>query len=205
MTVVRFRRPRTWHKPVIATVVVGLTISLAAFAGWHGDALIRAGGGLVAGLAAAPSSSAPRAASWPLDATNATTIERKVRIRPLRVQRHAHTYSPRAFRVIDGDTLALGDERIRIENIDTPESGSRAACASERRRANQATRYARHLLDQTRSVRVIRTGVDRYGRTLAQVQLDGWDMGQAMRDDGHARQWSGRRRPWCRREEMRRG
>ena len=48
-------------------------------------------------------------------------------------------------RVIDGDTVALGDERIRIENIDTPETGSRAGCLSERTRATEATESNRKL------------------------------------------------------------
>jgi len=203
MTVVRFRRPRAWHKPAINAAIIVATIVVAALAGWHGDTLVRAGSGMVAGIAATPP--ALRPATSRTEPTRVAAVDRKPRIRSPRVRRHADTVSPRAFRIIDGDTLALGNERIRIENIDTPESGTRAACASERRRADQATRYARRLLNRTQDVRVIRNGVDRYGRTLARIELDGWDMGQIMVDDGHARRWSGRRRSWCRREEMRRG
>lgn len=40
--------------------------------------------------------------------------------------------------VIDGDTIRLGSERIRILGIDTPEMGSNARCNAERRLADVA-------------------------------------------------------------------
>ena len=43
-------------------------------------------------------------------------------------------YVPAAeVRVIDGDTFALGRERIRILGIDAPETANRARCEAERR------------------------------------------------------------------------
>jgi len=41
--------------------------------------------------------------------------------------------------VIDGDTIRLGAERIRILNIDAPETEGRARCNAERRLAAVAT------------------------------------------------------------------
>ena len=100
-------------------------------------------------------------------------------------------------RVIDGDTIAMGSERIRIANIDTPEKGSLARCAEERRRAARATAHARRLFAQAEDIDVYRQGRDHYGRTIARVRLDGWDFGSSMISAGHARRWTGRREPWC--------
>jgi hypothetical protein len=43
------------------------------------------------------------------------------------------------IRVVDGDTIRLGAERIRILNIDAPETEGRAKCNAERRLAALAT------------------------------------------------------------------
>lgn len=102
-------------------------------------------------------------------------------------------------RVIDGDTIentATG-ERIRLANIDTPETGERAQCAAERDAGERATREARNLIS-TSTVSVDPTGrVDSYGRTIARVRVDGRDMGRILIDRGLARPWRGRREPWC--------
>jgi endonuclease YncB( thermonuclease family) len=43
-------------------------------------------------------------------------------------------YVPAAeVRVVDGDTIRLGRERIRILGIDTPETQNRARCNAEHR------------------------------------------------------------------------
>ena len=101
-----------------------------------------------------------------------------------------------AIRVVDGDTLDVAGERIRIVNIDTPEMPPKAECASE---ADGALR-ARDSLDtfvRAGSVTLERTGTDRYGRTLAHVRVDGEDAGEALVAAGLARPWDGRRRSWC--------
>jgi hypothetical protein len=82
------------------------------------------------------------------------------------------------IRVVDGDTLDVGGERIRIVNIDTPEMPPKAKCASE---ADGALR-ARDRLDRlvrAGPVTLERTGTDRYGRTLAHVRVDGEDAGES--------------------------
>jgi micrococcal nuclease len=102
-----------------------------------------------------------------------------------------------AFHIIDGDTVSLNGERIRIVNIDTPESGQRAGCASERRLAQQATWKARTHFRNASHVQVRRTGTDRYGRTLARIRLDGRDFGRTMIREGVAQPWRGRQHEWC--------
>jgi endonuclease YncB( thermonuclease family) len=108
--------------------------------------------------------------------------------------------SPREFRVIDGDTLAdrRTDERIRLANIDTPETGDRARCPAERRLAAQATDAARELIANARRIVVRPVGrTDQYGRTIAYVRINGRDFGRTMIERGLARPWRGRRQPWC--------
>ena len=108
------------------------------------------------------------------------------------------TETPR-FRVIDGDTLEdmSADITYRIENIDTPETGSRAHCQAERDLGNRATQQARALVSSG-DVELRPTGrIDRYGRTIAFVLIDGRDLGETLIAGGLARPWRGRREPWC--------
>jgi len=106
------------------------------------------------------------------------------------------TASP-AVRVIDGDTVQIGAVVYRIANIDTPETGPRAQCPEERARASAATAHARALVAQARVLEPEPERLDRYGRTVARLRLDGQDFGDAMIAAGHARPWRGRREPWC--------
>jgi endonuclease YncB( thermonuclease family) len=104
------------------------------------------------------------------------------------------------LRVIDGDTVEVrgAGERIRLANIDTPETGVRAQCAAERAAGDTAAETARALVARAEAIVITRTGrVDRYGRTVGFVVLDGRDLGAAMIDAGLARPWRGRREPWC--------
>lgn len=109
----------------------------------------------------------------------------------------ARALSGRDFHIIDGDTVSLRGERIRIANIDTPETGDRAGCQSERRLAQRATAEARSQFRSARDVRVRRSGRDRYGRTLARIELDGRDFGRVMIAQGVAQPWRGQQHEWC--------
>ena len=115
----------------------------------------------------------------------------------LTVRAERSALSGRDFRIIDGDTVALNGERIRISNIDTPETGRRAGCSSERRLARTATRRARSHFQNAHVVHLRRSGTDRYGRTLARIRLDGRDFGRLMIADGVAAPWRGRQHDWC--------
>ncbi len=107
---------------------------------------------------------------------------------------------PPSFRVIDGDTLEdmRADITYRIVNIDTPETGSRARCEAERNLGNRATQQARAMITSAGAVELRPTGrIDRYGRTIAFVLIDGRDLGETLIGEGLARPWRGRREPWC--------
>jgi micrococcal nuclease len=104
------------------------------------------------------------------------------------------------MRVIDGDTIEDRAANItyRLVNIDTPETGSRARCAAERALGDQATVEARTLVTQAQRLEMRPTGrLDRYGRTIAFVLIDGRDLGETLIAEGLARPWRGRREPWC--------
>lgn len=99
---------------------------------------------------------------------------------------------------IDGDTIEADGRRYRVANIDTPEMGQGARCAAERRLAQRATQRARALIDAAARVETHALGrIDRYGRHVAYVWIDGRDLGEALIAEGLARPWRGRREPWC--------
>ena len=99
--------------------------------------------------------------------------------------------------VVDGDTIWLGGEKIRIADIDTPETHP-PRCAQEARLGEAATRRLRQLLNGGEiSVRSIDRDEDRYGRKLRIVLVNGRSVGDTLVDEGLARRFGGGRRPWC--------
>ncbi|PJO47202.1 thermonuclease family protein [Brucella pituitosa] len=102
---------------------------------------------------------------------------------------------------IDGDTFDIGDERVRIANIDAPETKS-AKCDAERRLGEVAKRRLQELLsspgfEMERGDPKSGRMKDRYGRTLATIYVDGVDVGSILIDEELARPWRGHREPWC--------
>lgn len=93
-----------------------------------------------------------------------------------------------AARVVDGDTLEIGGERIRLEGIDAPEmtqtcknaAGETWACGREAERAlSQMTHGQTVLCD--------RKGHDKYKRTLAVCYVAGEDVNSLLVRRGLAR------------------
>ena len=100
------------------------------------------------------------------------------------------------LRVIDGDTFVLRGERIRIADIDTPETHP-PRCAYEAELGARATQRLRQLLARPFELRSIDRDTDRYGRKLRIVVQNGRSVGDRLVAEGLARTWEGRRRPWC--------
>lgn len=100
--------------------------------------------------------------------------------------------------VIDGDTFWYRAEKIRIADIDAPETEG-ARCASERALGDRAKyRLADLLSDAPFSLEGYGTrDRDQYGRLLRVVYQNGRSVGQILIAEGLARPWQGRRRPWC--------
>lgn len=114
--------------------------------------------------------------------------------------------------VIDGDTIVVDREHIRILDIDTPEI-RHAQCDLELKRGLEAKAFLLTMivdacgpiakapascLDIDRLPRP-----DRFGRTLARIGVAGRDVAAEMIGAGHARAYicpNGRcpkRQPWC--------
>ena len=89
------------------------------------------------------------------------------------------TIDPRMLYVIDGDTLALAGERIRLLSIDAPETRD-ARCERERVAGYETKARVVDLLRFGRTVDIRRHGHDGYGRTLAHVVIDGRDLGEQL-------------------------
>src|SRR3974390_3103029 len=90
-------------------------------------------------------------------------------------------------RIVDGDTLAIGATKIRLEGIDAPEtdqvclnaSGSRWTCGIEAR-----DRLIAHIA--AREITCTSNGLDVYNRTLARCSLAREDLNNWMVQEGWA-------------------
>lgn len=100
--------------------------------------------------------------------------------------------------VVDGDTIWLDGEKIRIADIDTPEVGE-PQCESELALGRKATSRLRQLLSDRAFELQGWQGrdEDKYGRKLRVLIRDGRSIGDVLVSEGLARTWSGRREPWC--------
>lgn len=91
-----------------------------------------------------------------------------------------------ANRVVDGDTIHLGDERIRLWGIDAPEMGTQEGSV--------AREYLLGLVAQV-DPDMLRCQImyhDRYGRAVARcITPDNADLACEMVRAGHARDWPG--------------
>lgn len=97
--------------------------------------------------------------------------------------------------VVDGDTIWVGGEKIRLSGVDAPEIAG--TCGYERDLAQRAKSRLSELLSKTPFL-ISRSGIDRYGRTLAAINLErGGTAGSVLVREGLARAWVGRRIPWC--------
>lgn len=99
--------------------------------------------------------------------------------------------------VVDGDTIWYEGIKIRIADIDTPETHS-PGCASEAELGEAATDKLHSLLNAgTFSIERIDRDTDRYGRQLRILTRDGESIGGVLVEAGLARWYEGGRRPWC--------
>jgi micrococcal nuclease len=96
--------------------------------------------------------------------------------------------------VVDGDTFWLDGEKIRLADIDAPESGG--ACQIEREIAAKASGRLAELLSSG-TISIERQGVDHYKRTLGVVSVDGVKVAEVLIREGIARPWRGRKEQWC--------
>ena len=100
-------------------------------------------------------------------------------------------------KVVDGDTIHLDGEKIRILGLDTPETNN-PECLAEKLLGERATLYLERWIASAKTVeKRDEQGKDRYGRTLAKVYVDGVDVGGRLIAEGLATSWRGTQTDWC--------
>jgi micrococcal nuclease len=100
--------------------------------------------------------------------------------------------------VVDGDTIWLDREKIRVADIDTPETHE-PKCQAELELGLRA-RARLHALVNAGPFDARPIGnrdADRYGRKLRVLVRDGRSLGDILVSEGLARTWTRRRQPWC--------
>jgi len=118
------------------------------------------------------------------------------------------TFTWRVVGIKDGDTLTvelpglpppLNPVAVRLRSVDTPESGGRAKCISERELADRATRFTRDAILAAKTIEFGSPGWDKYGgRIDADVWVDGMRLADQLIAAGLARPYDGgKRRSWC--------
>lgn len=99
--------------------------------------------------------------------------------------------------VVDGDTAWIDGVRVRIADIDAPETHP-SRCPEEARLGRAATQRLRDLLSAGPfEMRPIDREEDRFGRKLRILVRDGRSLGGVLVTERVARWYQGGRRPWC--------
>lgn len=101
--------------------------------------------------------------------------------------------------VVDGDTLYYKGTKIRIADIDTPETHP-PRCDAEAAKGAAATRRMQDLVNAgpfTLAPNPDGRDEDVYGRKLRIVTRGGESLGGVLVDEGLARWYEGGRRSWC--------
>lgn len=105
------------------------------------------------------------------------------------------------WRVVDGDTIRVDGQFVRVVGMDAPES-YRPRCEAERTLARKATLRLRELIAGARRRELAYYARrDKYGRRLAILYLDGERVDDVLIREGLARRLlydrGERRRSWC--------
>ena len=100
--------------------------------------------------------------------------------------------------VVDGDTIWLGGVKIRVADIDAPETHP-PRCALEADLGARATQRLQQLVNEGPfAVQPIGDrDTDQYGRKLRVLVRDGRSLGDILVNERLARTWTVRREPWC--------
>lgn len=100
--------------------------------------------------------------------------------------------------VFDGDTIRFDGEKIRIADLDAPET-HKPRCEYEAELGRKATARLLQLLNEG-PVKIVPKGGpshDRFGRKLMIVKRNGRSVGEQLIAEGLARRSGGLGRSWC--------
>jgi endonuclease YncB( thermonuclease family) len=99
--------------------------------------------------------------------------------------------------VVDGDTLWIQGEKVRVADIDAPETHD-YRCAEEKALGDRATQRLIQLVNSGPvTLQPINRDEDVYGRKLRVVMVNGTSVGDMLVSEGLARYYEGGRKPWC--------
>ncbi|WP_425335984.1 thermonuclease family protein [Sphingomonas kaistensis] len=88
--------------------------------------------------------------------------------------------------MVDGDTLHVGSERVRLFGVDAPEMSQTCGVGAEKVPCGQfAARWLRSRV-QGRTLQCSAMDRDRYGRVVARCRIDGADLGRSLVETGWA-------------------
>ncbi len=105
---------------------------------------------------------------------------------------------PSAFIVVDGDTLrSPAGVRYRLLGLDAPETAR--AESDEELMLGMKAKWRLQTLIASGEARIIEKGkLDKFGRTLATLTVNGKDIAETLIAEGLARPYHGQRRAsWC--------
>jgi micrococcal nuclease len=127
------------------------------------------------------------------DVTAAAPDDRSVVVRPFTV---CHTGGGTNC-VVDGDTVWVDGVKIRVLDIDAPETHP-PRCPREADLGERATQRLAELLNAGPFELVVDgRDTDRYGRQLRRIERDGVSLGDVLVREGLARPYGSGRRSWC--------
>ncbi|MDT0575054.1 thermonuclease family protein [Croceicoccus sp. F390] len=99
--------------------------------------------------------------------------------------------------VVDGDTFWFAGDKIRIADLNTPETSS-PDCDAELVLGTKATDRLRELLNAGPfSLVAADRDEDRYGRKLRTVERGGQSLSEILIREGLGESWKGYRSGWC--------
>ena len=111
-------------------------------------------------------------------------------------------------RVHDGDTFAVNIPNthplfgesisVRVRGIDAPEMHGHGPC--EKQRAVEAQLFVAQILVNSRNIRLLHLGRDKYFRILADVEVDGLSLSAELLKKGLAYPYDGKHKTphdWC--------
>jgi micrococcal nuclease len=100
--------------------------------------------------------------------------------------------------VVDGDTLLMDGQKIRLIDIDAPEI-SKPLCQAEYDLGQKATLRLLELLNagDVQAIPSGRRDKDVYGRKLRLLTVNGESAGSLLVSEGLAAKWQGRHHRWC--------